>query len=77
MEVVINNMSNGYDQQIYQELYSIRAELQSMNMRSEIVTMQELLREIYEEITKLRADINKSSDMSPESRRGSDFGLKR
>jgi len=77
MEVIINNMSNGYDQQIYQELYSIRAEIQSMNMRSELVTIQELLREIYDEITKLRADINKSTDMPPGSKRAPDLDLKR
>ena len=70
-------MSDAYAQEMYQELYAIRAEMQSMNIRSELVTIEELLRQIYSEMTRLRADINKISDMPTGPKRTSDFDLKR
>ena len=70
-------MSDAYAQEMYQELYAIRAEMQSMNIRSELVTIEELLRQIYSEMTRLRADINKISDMPTGPKRTPDFDLKR
>lgn len=58
-------MSNGYDRQMYQELYTIRSRMEYLNeiyqenyaMRTSLQNIESLLDKIYKEIADLRQDM--------------------
>jgi hypothetical protein len=54
-------MSDAMLNEIYQELYAIRAELQSMNMRGELQTIQGLLEKLVSEVESLNRNVSASS----------------
>jgi hypothetical protein len=57
-------MSDAYQNEIYQELYAIRAQLQSMDYRSDMVNILQELRNINKQLTVLTKLVGGPQDSS-------------